>query len=332
MIFSRLEKHLQGKPWGKVGAKILVACSGGPDSVALFHLLWALAPKYRWKLGLIHFNHRLRPRTAKRDETFVRRLARTYRVPFFCGEGDVAREAKRTKTSTEECARRMRYDFFLKTAKRSGHRVVALAHTLDDQAETVLMRVLQGTGLRGLQGIREVHRLGAISFTRPLLGFTKKDLLEFLRAEKIGYRKDETNDSLRFTRNRIRLKLIPQLQRDFNPRVVEALARIPVIAAEESSLVDGLDAKAWERTLRKISERTVELKRSFFLKCHPAIQFRILERALKRLDPESGLSFEAWERLRRGLRGSHFRDSLPRDIDFEVTPRKITVYKKYPEV
>jgi tRNA(Ile)-lysidine synthase len=222
----------------------------------------------------------------------------------------------------------MRYDFFLKTAKRHKIKKVVLAHTLGDQAETVLMRILQGTGLRGLQGIREVCKTKGVSFIRPLLTFTKKELLNFLRVEGINYRKDESNDSLQFLRNRIRLELIPALQRDFNPRIVEALSRIPAIVSEESELIGELEAKAWKKTFRKIRGEKVELRRAPFLKYHPALQFRLVDKALKLLDRQSGLSFEAWERLRRGLVRPRFCCSLPKDIDFAMTPKNLTLYRK----
>lgn len=305
-----------------------MACSGGPDSVALFHLLQTLAVKFSWKLGLVHFNHQLRPGAAQADERFVKALAREFKVPFFCGTGNVKQEAQTKKTSIEEAARHMRYDFFCRLAKVKKFPTVVLAHTLDDQAETVLMRVLQGTGLRGLQGVREVYRVGKVSFVRPLLAFTKKEILGFLRAAKCTYRKDTSNDSVKFLRNRIRLELIPQLQRDFNPRVAEALARIPAIVSGESALISELEEEAWKKILKKRSGPKVELRRSAFLKCHPAIQFRIVERALKKLDPQSGLSFEAWERLRPGLSRFSYRCSLPKDIDFALTPKSVLLHKK----
>ncbi|MFA5159008.1 MAG: tRNA lysidine(34) synthetase TilS [Candidatus Omnitrophota bacterium] len=325
---SRLEAHLLDRHFFKTGQKILVACSGGPDSIALFRLLRALSAKHHWKLGLVHFNHQLRPGAAKRDERFVKELARKFKVPFYCGTGNVKREAKRTKTSIEECARQMRYDFFLRTTQVKKFHVVALAHTRDDQAETVLMRVLQGTGLRGLQGIREKFKMGRLILVRPLLVFTKKELLGYLAKEYIPFCSDKTNDSSRFVRNRIRLELIPGLQRDFNPRVVEALSRIPVIVAGESALIAELEEKAWTKTLKKSCGKKVEFHRSIILKFPPALQFRIIEKALKKLDKQSGLSFEAWERIRQGLARSRYRCSLPKDIDFALTSKNVAIYKK----
>jgi tRNA(Ile)-lysidine synthase len=327
-LLTRLEEHLRDKRFFKARQKILIACSGGPDSVSLFHLLQTLASKYSWDLGLIHFNHQLRPGAAKKDEQFVKDLARRFKVPFFLGTGDVERETKKTKTSIEECARKMRYDFFRRTLQTEKFQVVALAHTRDDQAETVLMRVIQGTGLRGLQGIREKFRMGRATLVRPLLVFTKKELLDHLAKERIPFRLDKSNDSSRFVRNRIRLELIPELQRDFNPRVVEALSRIPAIVAWESALIAELEAKAWKKTFKKIRGKKVELRRSVFLKFPPALQFRIVEQALKKLDKQSGLSFEAWERVRQGLAKPCHRLSLPKDIDFALTPKNVMIYKK----
>jgi tRNA(Ile)-lysidine synthase len=327
-LLPRFEEHLRDRRFFRAGQKILVACSGGPDSVALFHLLQRLAPRYSWKLGLIHFNHQLRPGAAKMDERSVKALARKFRVPFYCGTGNVMRAAQETKTSIEEAARKMRYDFFLRISKAKKFPAVVLAHTRDDQAETVLMRVLQGTGLRGLQGIREKFRLGGTTLVRPLLGFTKKEILDFGRAAKVAYRKDKSNDSSKFLRNRIRLELIPRLQRDFNPRVVEALSRIPAIVAGESALIAELEEKAWAKTFKRICGKKIELRRSVLLKFPPALQFRIVERALKKLDRQSGLSFEAWDRIRRGLSRPRFCSSLPRDIDFALTSKKVTIYKK----
>ncbi len=322
------EEHLRDRRFFKVRQKILVACSGGPDSVALFSLLRELALTYAWRLGLAHFNHQLRAGAAARDERFVRGLARKFKVPFYGGRGDVKREARRTNTSIEECARKMRYDFFLRTAQREKFHAVALAHTKDDQAETVLMRVLQGTGLRGLQGIRERFKMGRMTCVRPLLTFTKKELLGYLAARHISFRSDRSNESSRFVRNRIRLELIPKLQCDFNPRVVEALSRIPAIVAGESALIAEVEAKAWKKSFKKRQKGKVELRRPVFLKFPPALQFRMIEKSLKKLDVQSGLSFEAWERIRKGLGRSYHRLSLPKDIDFMLTSKNVMVYKK----
>ena len=322
------EEHLKRKIFFKFQDKILVACSGGPDSVALFHLLEEIAPRYAWKLALLHFNHQLRPQGAKKDEIFVRDLARRSRVPFYSGRGNVQQRAKKKKTSIEETAREMRYDFFLKIARLKKYSKIVFAHTQDDQAETVLMRVLQGTGLRGLSGIREKTVRHRVALIRPLLSFTKKDLLAYLAKHHRSFRSDESNESLQFLRNRIRLKLIPSLQRDYNPRLVEALSRIPAIVAEENALFSELVKVAWRKVFKRRAGRKLEFRRSVLLKFPAPLQFRMIEKGLKVLHPQSGLSFDAWERLRRGLSLTRGRFSLPKDIDLELTSQKIVIYKK----
>lgn len=327
-LILKFEQHLKSRSFFKPGDRILVACSGGPDSVALFHLLEQLSGTYPWKLGLIHFNHQLRPGAAQQDERFVAALAKRYNTPFFCGRGNVRREAKKNKTSIEECARAMRYHFFLKIARTKKFPKIVFAHTQDDQAETVLMRILQGTGLRGLAGIREIYRVRGISFIRPLLIFTKKEILDFLATVKANYRLDQSNNSLKFVRNRIRLKLIPMLQRDYNPRLVQSLSRIPAVVKEENALFSELEHLAWNKLLKSSSNQKVELRRTTFLKLPAPLQFRMIERALKKLDPQSGLSFEAWGKLRNTFERTRSRYSLPTDIDLALTSKRLTLYKK----
>ena len=186
------------------------------------------------------------------------------------------------RLSPEEAARKERYEFFQRAAKRFRRAKLATAHTLEDQAETVLMRILQGTGLRGLLGIRPRVKMGNLFLVRPLLGFSKKDLLAFLREKKISFREDETNNSRRFLRNRIRLELLPWLGREFNPKVVEALARIPAVVSREAEVLKDLDRAAWKRAVKKISAGKVEFDRKALLKFPGSLQFRLLERGLRK--------------------------------------------------
>lgn len=326
-LAALFERCLDQKKFFKARERILIACSGGPDSVALFHLLNEMAPSSGWKLGLLHFNHQLRP-GAKRDEAFVRRLARDAKVPFFVGRGNVAGLARKEKISLEEAARKMRYAFFLRTARTKKFSKIALAHTRDDQAETILMRMLQGTGTRGLLGVREQIVQGRVTIVRPVLAFTKEVLGRYLRDRHLSCCSDESNDHLSFLRNRIRLKLMPRLRRDFNPRVTEALSRIPAIVAEESELLDELQELAWRKVLKRAARGSVEFRRVIFLKFPRALQYRMINRAVRKINPKSGLDFEAWERLRAGLTRSRCRFSLPKDVDFELTPKKVMIYRK----
>lgn len=310
------------------GDKVFVACSGGPDSTALFYLLYALRREWKLKLGLLHFNHGLRKLPAQREERFVKKLAKTFNVPFYASGVPVKKLARREKFSTEEAARLARYDFFEKIAKNRGISKIATAHNLDDQAETVLMRVLQGTGLRGLCGIRPALRQGNLRLVRPLLDFKKREILAYLKQNKLAYCLDASNASPVFLRNRIRLTLIPWLAETFHPKAVEAIARIPAILREDSEFLEEMTEQSWRKTFLSRTRKEVKFRRLIFLKTPPSLQFRILERGLKCLDPKSGLSFDAWQVLRRFLGSPRARWSLPKDIDFSLTPSQIRLYKK----
>lgn len=326
-FFVRFESKLCETKLILPGEKVFVACSGGPDSVALVHLLRALAPKWKLKLGLIHLNHGLRGARAARDARFVKSFALQCKLPFISGSASVKKIKKKEKFSTEEAARSARYDFFVRSAKAHCIPKIALAHTQDDQAETVLMRMLQGTGLQGLCGIRPQLVLKNIKFIRPLLDFSKKELNDFLKINNYEYCEDETNRSTKFFRNRLRKNLLPVLKR-YNPRVVEALSRIPAAVREEQEVLRRVEHAVWKKVYRAKRLRTVYLNRPLFLGLPSALQFRLLERGLRQLDLKSGLGAEAWARLRPEFSHKRVRHSLARDIDFILTPSKLILYKK----
>lgn len=311
----RAEKSFFCQSMFTPGEKVFVACSGGPDSVALVHWLHKAAPALNLSLGILHYNHRLRGQASDRDERFVRELARRLGIPAVFGRARLRELHKRKGMSLEEAARESRYRFFCKEAKRLRIHKVALAHTLDDQAETVLMRLLQGTGPRGLSGIRSTLEYGGARFVRPLLGVTKKEILSYLRQKKIASCRDATNLSRKYLRNKIRLRLLPWIKKEINPGVSAALARFPAILSEENRMIEELESVAWKKSFSGMSKRKVRLDRHAFLKLPPTLQFRILNRALRKLDPASGISFDAWGRLRRDVLKGHCRQSLPRSID-----------------
>lgn len=327
-IISGLEKALQREKLIRPRDRLLVACSGGPDSTALFYLLHGISKKWNLKLGLLHFNHGLRGERSRRDERFVRGLAEIFRVPFAIGQGNVVKLATKEKISLEEAARQARYRFFIQVAKKRRIFKIALGHTQDDQAETVLMRMIQGTGLKGLCGVRREMKMGGVVFVRPLLDYSKKTLEKFLEEQKVAYRRDSSNKSRRFLRNRIRLDLIPWLARKVNPRAVEALARIPAIVSEEVKVLEQWENEAWKKCFKSKRKKKLSLDRKVFLKCPPSFQFRLLDRALKRLDTRSGLNFDLWQNLKPYLARPKYRCSLPRNIDLALSRGRIVLFKR----
>ncbi len=221
------------------GERVLLACSGGADSTCLLHVMQALAPEGSWDLAVAHFNHRLR-RDADRDEHFVRDLADSCGLPFYSGSRDVAAYSREKGMNLEEAGRDLRYAFLEKTADDIGAARIATAHTMDDQAETFLMRLLRGSGRSGLTGI-PVRRGGLI--VRPLIRVTRAEVEAYLEGQAWAYRTDASNRDRRYLRNRIRLELLPFLRDRFDPGIIPRLGRlVDVLQAEEAWLESGVDA------------------------------------------------------------------------------------------
>lgn len=204
------------------GTRVIAAVSGGADSVALVHMLRELFPGSL--TGVAHFNHQLRGAESDGDEQFAAALANGLGLPFHRASSKIG------AGNLEQNARQARREFFGSLIAQGAAERVALGHTLDDQAETVLYRILRGSGLSGLAGILPVTAEGLI---RPLLGVRREDVRAYLRERGIAWREDSSNLSPRFARNRIRQTLLPELARDWNPKVTEALAHLGDLAYEE---------------------------------------------------------------------------------------------------
>jgi tRNA(Ile)-lysidine synthase len=221
----------------QTGDRVGIAVSGGADSVALLRLMLELRQELGIVLSVVHFNHKLRGAEANADEHFVARLAQGHKLDFHCAAGDVAARARSQHLSTEAAGRQLRYQYFRRLFAETKLNRIATAHTLDDQAETVLLRVVRGAGTRGLAGIYPQLSVGGSQFSasiiRPLLK-TRRNLLRAYLAE-IGqdWREDPSNRDLRHARNRVRHGIVPRLERALNPAVRETLAETAEIARLE---------------------------------------------------------------------------------------------------
>jgi tRNA(Ile)-lysidine synthase len=226
------------------GERVLVAVSGGQDSMALLLILARLAAELDIQLTVAHFDHMLRSRQeARDDEAAVRDLAVSLDLSFVTGAGDVPARARQRRESVEEAARHLRFDFLGREARRMKAKVVTLGHTRDDRAETVLLHLLRGSGLDGLIGLRprSAWPLGrGPSLARPLLESSRAETLRYCRQAGLTPREDPTNLLLQATRNRLRHEVVPVLRR-LNPRLDEALCRLGEATA---SAVDYLEAAA----------------------------------------------------------------------------------------
>ena len=218
------------------GDRVAVAVSGGADSVALFRLLDNLRDSLGITLLVLHFDHGLRGSESDGDEQFVQTLAGSHEVEYICERADVAVAAKSERLNLEDAARRLRYAFFERIAAQGRATRVAVAHTADDQAETVLARLFRGTGTKGLAGIYPVR--GAI--VRPLLAIRRRQLREYLRELDQRWREDLTNEDASRQRARIRTQLLPVLEGDFSPAIVRHLSELARFAREEERFWDVL--------------------------------------------------------------------------------------------
>lgn len=222
------------------GDRVGVAVSGGGDSVALLLLLGELKERLGVVVSVVHFNHKLRGRSSDADEAFVAKLAARLGLDFYAHHADVAEAAKRSKRNLEDAARQIRYEWFARIAGEKRLAWVATAHTADDQAETVLAHVLRGTGLAGLAGIHPIS--GKV--IRPLLNVRRQELRAYLKKRRQNWREDATNRDIRRTRSRIRHKLLPLLEKQFQPLAVEHLAALAVRAGENEALLSALSEQA----------------------------------------------------------------------------------------
>lgn len=267
------------------GDRVLIAVSGGQDSMALLLILARLSEKLGIELAVAHFDHKLRSREeARGDQAAVRGLAAGLGLPFATAAGDVRARARRKGESIEEAARNLRFQFLAGNARRLKAGVVVLGHTVDDRAETVLLHLLRGTGLDGLVGLRPRSSWPfgrGPSLARPLLGITRADTLRYCHEAGVTPRHDPTNLLLDASRNRVRHDLLPALRR-FNPRIEDALCRLGEAVA---GAVDYLDAAAdaeW-RALVSPGEEDVTFPRRAFGSLAPALRARLLRRAVRHL-------------------------------------------------
>ena len=255
--------------------RIVLGVSGGPDSIALLYCLLALKEEYRLTLHVAHLNHMLRPKDSLKDAEFVRLLAK--KLGLACAIKKVNVRGLK-KGSLEEAARKARLDFFLDTAKRIKADKIALGHTLDDQAETVLMRLLRGSGLLGLSGILPKRDILGFTVIRPLLGIKRKEIENFLKAKRIIPRVDASNLDQAYFRNRIRHKLLPGLEK-YNPNIKEVLAGSAQNLALDYDYLCSSSLKIFKRLAKGTAHQRISFPLDKFLKLHPAIGNMLLRYA-----------------------------------------------------
>lgn len=249
---------------------ILVAVSGGADSMALLHSLIDAG----LSVGVAHLDHTTRDGASTEDATWLEAHVAQLGLPYFAKRVDVPTLAEKSSQSFEEVARNTRYDFLVETARANGYDAIATAHHADDQAETVLMRILRGTSITGLGGIPARGEWNGIPLARPLLSVSRADILDYLKGRDIEWREDASNTDPSYLRNRIRNDLLPQLRDTYNPNITSALNRLADLARIDDHLLTELTEQAMSDCLSP----DPEIDRENFRALHPALQRRVMQK------------------------------------------------------
>lgn len=246
-LVSRVESRIRGTSLLRDGQRILLAVSGGVDSMVLLALLFKLSKLHRWKLTVAHFNHQLRGAESDADERLVRKTAGKLRLPFVAGRADVRAASRKNGTSLEMAARQLRHDFLAGTAVKLKIPIVALAHHADDQVELFFLRLLRGAGGDGLAGMKWSNPSPSspkVRLVRPLLDVSKADLEKFAREQKLRFSEDSTNASIDIQRNRLRHELIPLLTKHYQPALAKNIVKLMDLVGAEAEFASDA-ARQW---------------------------------------------------------------------------------------
>ena len=256
------------------GDSILLACSGGPDSLCMVHIFNRLAPKYNLKIFVAHIEHGIRGQASIDDAIFVKNFCKQNNIPFYMKKVDACSYSAQYKLSLETGARILRYNFLNETAQLLKCTSIATAHNRGDQAETVLMHIIRGSGTSGLSGIHPRTQ----NIIRPLLACTRSDIEEYCQRYKLSPRHDFTNDETTYIRNNIRLKLLPFL-RKYNPNIESTLSKTASLISEENDFIAAYSKSVYDQTAVKADHKLL-LPLDKFSAQHTAIKRRLIRLAI----------------------------------------------------
>lgn len=282
-LLEKVKKTIEKYEMFTTKARIVVGVSGGPDSTALLHLLLQLRDEYELELWIAHLNHQLRGKEAEEEARWVKMFASKIGIPLISDSFDVATLAKKRKLTLEEAGRMARYDFFEHVTNQVSANKIAVGHTASDQVETILMRLMKGTGLDGLSGIPPVR--GRI--IRPLIDIFRKEIEEYCQRNNLKPCLDSSNSDTSFLRNRVRLNLLPLLSQEYNPQISKILLQMSKNLREDADFIKRKGEKEFGKIFKKGRENKnqkwliLDTERLFRL--HPALQKRVLREGIRRI-------------------------------------------------
>jgi len=300
---------------------LVVAVSGGPDSVCLLHILIKLREELNLKLHVAHLNHQLRGAESEADARYVSGLSRRLNIPATIGKRAVKAYQAQQHLSQEEAAREVRYAFLAQVAGSIGAARAAVGHTTDDHIETILMHLIRGSGTRGLRGLQPCSRWqpsgNSLTIIRPLLEVSRQETADYCHRHRLTPRIDASNLSLLPLRNRIRLQLLPLL-RSYNPRVAEALLRTARIAADDLTFIDEESIRLWDEIAQK-QENAISLDKEKFLELPPALKRHLLRTAIENLSGLKDIETRHIEEILDALaKPAGKRLDLPGGLNFSI--------------
>ena len=229
----------------KSGDKIVLAVSGGPDSIFMFDILNKLRKKLNFEIVVCHINHMIREEAID-DENFVKNICNENNIQCYIKRIDVTNYANNNKMGTEEAGRILRYNFFEEILNKTGSNKIAIAHNKNDKAETIIMNLLRGTGVQGLRGIEPIRDN---KYIRPIIEIERKDIEEYCEINNLNPRIDKTNFENIYTRNKIRNIVLPYIEKEFNPNIIESLNRLSEIATEEDDFLNTITKKSYDEMI-----------------------------------------------------------------------------------
>ena len=302
---EKIHQTIKARDLLRTGDRIVVAVSGGPDSVALFRCLVALSARWNWEISIGHVNHRLRGKESDEDAAFVEQLGQDFDVPVSVREVQLKKQdAKLSKQSLQAYTREVRYQALQSILQEREATKIATGHTADDQAETVLMWMLRGSGTGGLSGIPPKR---GTRIVRPLLDIPRSDILAYLEERQLRYRRDSSNSQLMYLRNRIREDLVPQLK-GYTSGIVNILSRQAKMIREDHAYLELVASEAFQEICVTKEEREIQLDRTGLLALPLAIQRRVVRFGLQHMNehwksPRFDIIQQLLDRLEHGQSG-----------------------------
>lgn len=262
------------------GDKIVLGVSGGPDSIAMLDILKDLRNKFEFEIYVCHLNHMIRGQEAINDQKYVEQYCNKNQIEFFTKNVNIIEISNNQKIGTEECGRNARYNFFEEILEKTKSNKIATAHNKNDNAETVLMHLLRGSGISGLKGIKPIRNN---KFIKPLIECDRKEIEEYCKQKNLNPCIDKTNFENTYTRNKIRNIVIPYIKKEFNPNIIETLSRLSEVVSSEDEFLDRITQKEFENIVLLENEHQIDLKLKEFNLLDNVIKNRLILLTTKKL-------------------------------------------------